>query len=160
MNKNANVELRRALGQFATGICVVCCEHEGVSYGMTINSFSSVSLEPALILWSIKVDSYCFGIFSKAEKFSINILSASQSEIAKEYAKRGDHVANAAHTLKGFQGIPYIDQSICTFFCEKWRVVGAGDHDILISLILHWSSLEHSSPAIFYKGAYYVIEGI
>ena len=81
---------RRALGNFATGVTIMTAQNEqGERVGVTANSFNSVSLDPALILWSIDKKSSSFDIFQQASHFAVNILSAAQIELSNKFASRG-----------------------------------------------------------------------
>ena len=85
-------QFRDALGEFATGVCIATAAPAGSEpIGMTINSFSSVSLDPPLVLWSIHNSSDCFQKFDVSETFSISVLSQAQQDLSNHYAKPGDH---------------------------------------------------------------------
>src|ERR1700739_3007947 len=89
-------QYRNALGRFTTGVCVVSAiGHSRAPIGMTINSFSSLSLEPSLIQWSIKKHSLCYPLFAELDSYSISVLSDKQAHISHRYAKAGDHVMHA-----------------------------------------------------------------
>ncbi|HAK32377.1 MAG TPA: flavin oxidoreductase, partial [Acinetobacter radioresistens] len=82
---------RRALGNFATGVTVMTAQNsQGEKVGVTANSFNSVSLDPALILWSIDKNSSSYRIFSQASHFAVNILSAAQIEFSNNFARRAE----------------------------------------------------------------------
>lgn len=145
--------LRSALGQFSTGVCVVCAnDSNGQLSGMTINSFASVSLEPALILWSIQNDSQCFDLFTKAENFTISVLSDQQQELSNYYATPGNQTVLAEHlneqlTIKG---------AIASFHCKAYNTVAGGDHEIIIGEVEAVTQTE-GKPLLFFGGAYQAI---
>lgn len=151
-------DFRNALGKFATGICVVCgTTREGVAVGMTINSFASVSLNPALVLWSIKNNSISHRIFSQLERYSINVLAESQRDISNFYAKPGDHVMSVDHLGFSPEGIPCINDAIARFDCLHWRSYSAGDHDVIIAEVIGYRSETDRVPAIYFEGTYHTI---
>lgn len=151
---NNQVELRNALGNFATGVCVVVAENEDHQYvGMTINSFSSVSLDPSLVLWSIKRESHSYSLFSQAEKYVINVLSNDQRAISSKYARYGDHLIGDDEIL--MNGVtPVIRGSISYFECKKWCSLEAGDHDVLIGKVNKFDARWDQEPLIFFNGQY------
>ena len=92
----STLDFRNALGSFATGVTVVTAlGRNGQKVGMTANSFNSVSLDPALVLWSIGRDTNCFDDFMAAEAFAIHVLAEDQQELSNRFAKTGtDRFAN------------------------------------------------------------------
>ena len=85
-------EFRDAMGSFATGVCVITANPEGYEpFGMTVNSLASLSLEPALLLWSLQNNSECLPAFEKADKFAVNILTTDQQDLSNYYAKKANH---------------------------------------------------------------------
>ena len=92
-------EFRNALGCFATGVCVITADPDGWQpFGVTVNSFASVSLDPPLVLWSLQNDSEMYEAWEKTGRFAVNILRSDQQELSNQYAKKGDHVH--VHNLK------------------------------------------------------------
>ena len=122
-------EFRDALGQFATGVCVITANPEGWEpFGLTVNSFASVSLEPPLILWSLQSDSEMIEAFNKAERFTVNILRAEQEELSTQYAIKGDHILTAEHFELGSGGTPVMPATLVSLECEiEARHPGGGN---------------------------------
>ncbi|MCR8924277.1 flavin reductase family protein [Dasania sp. GY-MA-18] len=146
---------RKALGKFPTGVCVVAAEPEGEApFGMTINSFSSVSLDPPLVLWSIQNNSECFPLFEKAATFSINILADDQQDISNTYAKKGSHELAAEHFHMGAANMPVINGAIASFECKVWARYPGGDHVILVGEVVEMEEGELKKPILFHDGAY------
>ncbi len=95
-------ELRNALGRFATGVCIVTTVSDTQqALGMTANSFSSVSLDPPLVLWSLQNNSDVYDVFSRPRHFAINILSKEQQAHSNQYARKGQHGLDPAHYRPG-----------------------------------------------------------
>ncbi len=154
MSENEKV-FRNILGRFATGVCVVSTLNSNAEpVAMTINSFTSVSLNPSLILWSLKKDSFCYSIFLKAQEYSVSVLSSEQIAISNKYAKIGDHIMDRDDYAISSRGIPYIKDSMANFECSHWDVHSAGDHDILVAEVIEFGSTVVDNPLIFYGGQY------
>ena len=151
MNTNA---YRSALGKFATGVCVVTGVRDGKKLGMTINSFSSVSLDPSLVLWSLKKDAATYDLFSSLDDYVINVLSEGQEDISSKYARFGDHVMDEDDFTMSTEGLPIVSGSISFFICKKWSVLEAGDHEILIGSVSRYGIFSEENPLLFYKGKY------
>lgn len=148
-------KLRDAFGSFATGVCVVTTMPlRGEPIGMTINSFSSVSLEPPLVLWSIQNNSECFDVFDDTEKFAINILSSAQQAHSASYARKGEHVLNAADYRLGRTGSPILRDALTSFECRVWARYPGGDHLIIVGEVLEFTTRPTGRPLLFYKGGY------
>ncbi len=148
-------KFRDALGHFATGICVatVASEREA-PIGMTINSFSSVSLEPPLVLWSIQYNSECFASFEAVDKFALNVLSSEQEALSKAYSKKGEHELASAHYHLGRTGSPLIRDAMACFECRVWARYPGGDHLIIVGEVLEFTTRATRKPLLFYKGKY------
>lgn len=123
---------RRALGQFGTGVTVVTTTHKGARYGVTSNSFASVSLEPPLVLWSIKKTSQSYDAFTRAERFAINILSVEQSAISGVFAKSGGDKFAGLDWRPDRGGAPLLAGTAAAFSCRTWATFDGGDHTIIV----------------------------
>lgn len=129
-------ELRQAFSTFMTGVTVVTAlDTEGNPVGFTANSFSSVSLDPPLLLVCPGKSMHLFEVFSECEHFAVNILSECQQDISNTFATdSGDRFARVKWT-KDDNGCPLIDGVAATFSCKTFQRVDAGDHIILIGEI-------------------------
>ncbi len=149
-------EFRNALGRFATGVCVITAHTEDQKpFGMTVNSFSSVSLGPPLVLWSLQKDSDCFTHFENTQHFSVNILSDDQQSESNQYAKKGDHALEEGTFRIGASGSPVLKTAMTTFECELDAVHDGGDHVIIVGRVVEMS--DHPAerePLVFYRGKY------
>lgn len=156
--------LRSAFGRFATGVCVVTVpdiNNSGQYLAMTINSFSSVSLEPALLLWSLQNSSEVFDSFSQAKYFSVSILSSAQQEISNLYAKKGDHLLQAVNAESVDNRFQVVAESLASFNCELDRLFEAGDHHLILGKILSFKTIDSTGaqiePLAFYQGKYSMV---
>lgn len=148
-------QYRNALGRFTTGICVVSAVSEAnAPIAMTINSFSSLSLKPSLVQWSIKKKSMCYPLFSRLDRYTISVLSDKQTHISQRYAKPGEHAMNPQDYSSSESGVPYIKGSLAHFVCKSWGQMEAGDHDILIATVEGFSSDAEGKPLVFFGGGY------
>lgn len=129
-------ELRKAFSTFMTGVTVVTTlDSEGSPVGFTANSFSSVSLDPPLLLVCPGKSMHLFEVFNECEHFAVNILSEFQQDISNTFATdSGDRFANIGWASDK-QGCPLIDGVAATFSCQTFRRVDAGDHIILMGQI-------------------------
>jgi flavin reductase (DIM6/NTAB) family NADH-FMN oxidoreductase RutF len=146
--------LRRCLGKFATGVTVVtCCNPDGDPRGITANSFSSVSLEPPLVLWNIAKVSNSLNAFLKAEFFAINVLNAEQQAQSAHFA-RSDHTLfeNVDYELNP-EGAPILPGSLAVFECRTHQVHDCGDHHIIVGEVLRFRN-EEGEPLLFFGGRY------
>lgn len=148
-------ELRNALGRFATGVCVITTvDAQGRAVGMTANSFSSVSLDPPLVLWSLQSGSDIYDTFAHPRRYAINVLSSEQMELSNQYAKKGDHVLDPAHYSPGRHGAPIIRNCLVSFECELDTTHEGGDHLIIIGRVKDVSSRPTGKPLLFHSGSY------
>ena len=148
-------EFRNALGRFTTGVCVVAAKIEGKpAFGMTINSFSSLSLDPPLVLWSLQNNSEMFQDWEAATHFSINILSLEQQAISNQYAKRGEHELLADHFSIGRTGNPVLRNCLANFECKVEKRIEGGDHLIYIGRVLEAYNSPTGKPLLFSGGKY------
>lgn len=146
---------RNALGQFATGVCVITAHPAGFKpFGMTVNSFASVSLEPALVLWSLQKNSDCLDAFTVADKFCVNVLTTDQKDLSGQYAKKGNHDLDEAHYRIGRTGNPVLRGALATFECTIWNRFDGGDHIILVGKVEEFSTNPNAKPLAFYAGQY------
>jgi len=147
-------DFRQALGQFATGVCLVTVDDSELGpLATTVNSFSSVSLDPPLVLWSIQNSSDHLAVYTECQHFGISVLSSEQGAVSSQYAQRGGHGAQAEHFTTGPQGEPKLINALAHFTCAAYAVHPGGDHHIIVGEVLQFESAE-AAPLIFYSGGY------
>lgn len=148
---------RRCLGQYGTGIAIITTEDEGRRAAVTVNSFTSVSLDPPLVLWSIAHTSRSRELFSSSGRFAVNILSAKQMDVSRHFSsKLEDKFADAAWAPGAF-GAPLLDGCLAHFECETYSLVDGGDHTIIIGLVKRASRFE-GEPLLFSQGQYSIAD--
>ena len=146
---------RNALGQFATGVTVVTTiDAEGNRIGMTANSFSSVSLDPMLVLWSIAKSSKVFREFNEAQHFAIHVLRAEQLPISNQFASPCEDRFAGVETVEGIGGVPLLTDYCALFECELEARHEGGDHNILVGRVLNFQNRSETTPLIFHAGRY------
>lgn len=147
-------DLRRAFGNFATGVTIVTTlDSEGDPCGFTANSFTSVSIEPPLLLVSIAKSAHGCPIFTASRGFAVNILARSQRDLSSRFASAGTNKFAKLDWQAAVSGSPVIDGVVAWFDCEHFEQIDAGDHIILIGKVLQYSH-NTDTPLGFCRGAY------
>ena len=150
--------LRNALGRFATGVTIVTClDAQGQAIGLTANSFNSLSLEPALVLWSLRQTSPSLAAFSRASHYAINVLGEAQVELSRRFASpQLDKFADGPWGA-GVGGVPLLGACAATFECEALSHQTAGDHLLFIGRVLRFN--ESSVPPLLFQAGHYRMLG-
>jgi flavin reductase (DIM6/NTAB) family NADH-FMN oxidoreductase RutF len=143
-------ELRKGFSSFATGVTVITClDAEQNAHGITISSFNTVSLEPPLILWSLKKQSRLMPHFEVGHKQLIHVLERSQEAMAMHFATVKEHqFENIAHKMTA-SGLTQIEGCTAYFECETVSVHTGGDHNIIIATVINLKHSPESQPLIF-----------
>ena len=151
---HSTTELRKALGQFATGVTVVTARAaDGSPDGITVNSFASVSLEPPLVLWCLGLGAASYDTFRLSSKHMINVLAAEQVEIARHFATRGGRRFDGLQWSATDNGLPRLDG------CIGWFEVGIrsrheeGDHLVLVGRIESFE-IAGGRPLLFFDSQF------
>ena len=154
MDPAHELDLRRSLGRFATGVTVVtCCAPDGRPCGITANSFSSVSLDPPLVLWNIAKVSNSLEAYLAAERFAVHVLTAGQQDIAEHFA-RTDHTRyNGIEHSVSEQNVPILPGVLARFDCRTREIHDGGDHHIIVGEVEAHSASE-GAPLLFFGGEY------
>lgn len=145
---------------FATGVTVVTTHVDGHDYGMTCNSFNTVSLDPAMVLWSVRKTSLSHDAFLKSGHYMVNVLAAHQKELAMRFAT-GDQTARFAALLleRGQQQSPRLPGALAWFDCQVAQVVSAGDHDILIGQVIDFG-VQHGQGLAYAQRSFGVVAAL
>lgn len=150
----AKPELRHAFGRFPTGIAVITTlDEDGRPYGITVNSFASVSMSPPMLSWNVIRGSRAHTTIRQAHRFVVNILSQSQRHVAQQMASRMDDRFEGIEVRSSNWGLPVIKDTLATFECEVHAMVEAGDHDIVLGTIEHFEHRE-GPPLVYWQGRY------
>jgi len=144
--------LREALGSFPTGVAVVTTlGDEGAPLGLTVNSFNSVSLDPALVLWSLALSSPSIEAFRKHGAFAINILRKDQGELCMRFARPADDKFKGVEWTSGYKGVPVLEGAVVTLECETYQIVEGGDHEVYMGTVKQIHKTD-SAPLVYHRG--------
>ncbi|OUM00807.1 flavin reductase [Variovorax sp. JS1663] len=150
---------RQLLGCFPTGVAVITTRTpDGKPAGLTCNSFSSVSLEPPLVLFSLRHASRLLDTFQQADRFAINILSDRQDALSGRFASsRIEDKFEGIDWHPGLLDMPLIDECLASFECSVFARHEAGDHTVFIGEVRHMGAGAADQALVFYKGAYMML---
>lgn len=140
--------LRDAFGRFATGVTIVTAMSEDGPVGITANSFSSVSLDPPMVLWSPSKTSRRFPYFDGAEHFAIHVLAAEQDELCWGFAKDAFALKDIPHDVNA-EGVPVLRNTLARFECKQADKFEGGDHRIILGEVLRAEMREGEALAFF-----------
>tara|TARA_B100000674_G_scaffold70389_1_gene48605 strand:- start:426 stop:893 length:468 start_codon:yes stop_codon:yes gene_type:complete len=144
--------LRKTLGKYSTGVTVVTSiDNHRNPIGMTVNSFTSVSLQPALVLWCIDKKQPSYNSFMNAEGYAVNILSKDQNDICYKFASQLDNKFENVDWKISENGFPLVKNSLAWFDCKKWNYYSGGDHQILVGEVTSFDSFE-LEPLTYWNG--------
>jgi flavin reductase (DIM6/NTAB) family NADH-FMN oxidoreductase RutF len=147
-------DFRNALGTYATGVTIITAiAADGKPYGLTCNSFASVSLNPPLVLWSLGLYSTSLGVFQNASHFAINVLGASQQALANKFAKSTEDKFVGVEWTPGLGSAPLLTESVATFQCRAANRYYGGDHVIFLGAVEAYS-YNRNEPLLFAHGGY------
>lgn len=148
-------DFRKALSKFPTGVTIITTrDSSGNPVGMTASSFNSLSIDPALVLWSIDKNAFGLEYYKNSKYFAINILSAGQVETSNKFARRGEDKFSNTDIFDDDYGSPIIKENIAWFQCKTWNVYEGGDHFIIIGEVKKYSYRDDDSSLVFYNGHY------
>ena len=149
---------RNALGRFTTGVTIVTClDTAGEPVGLTANSFNALSLDPPLVLWSLRVASPSMAAFEAAPRFAINVLAESQVELSRRFATRSENRFADLPWAAGEHGSPVLAGCAAVFECETLSHQIAGDHRLFIGRVLACS--ESPLPPLLFQAGHYRLLG-
>jgi len=146
--------LRRALGRFATGVTLVTTtDADGSPIGLTVSSFNALSLEPPLVLWSLRRASPSLGVFAAARHFAVNVLGETQVELSRRFASSVSDKFATGTWSRGLGGVPVLAGCAAVFECEREAAHEGGDHVVFVGRVLRLSE-QALAPLVFQGGHY------
>ncbi len=148
------VDFRAVLGRYATGVAVVTAMTPAGPVGMTVNSFSSVSLDPPLVLFCVRQGSTLRTAFTDSAAFAVNVLRDGQRDVARRFATRGTDRFGSAWYRRGVGGAPVLPSVLAVIECATERIVTAGDHEIVIGRVEAVDADTAADPLLYFEGAY------
>jgi flavin reductase (DIM6/NTAB) family NADH-FMN oxidoreductase RutF len=147
-------QFRRACGRFATGVAVASAmDPEGTPHGLTVSSFTSVSLSPPMVLICLGHAVTSIDIFRASRHFGLSVLFDHQREISDRFARKGEDRFDGLRWEAGATGVPLLTDVLAQMECEVERRVAAGDHDIFIGRMLR-ARIAEGEPLIYFAGQY------
>jgi flavin reductase (DIM6/NTAB) family NADH-FMN oxidoreductase RutF len=147
-------DFRNALGTYATGVTIITASgSDGKPYGLTCNSFASVSLNPPLVLWSLVLYSSSLSVFQNAGHFAVNVLGASQQALANKFAKSSEDKFVGVEWTPGVGNAPLLKDSVANFQCRAVNRYYGGDHVIFLGAVEAYA-YNRNEPLLFARGAY------
>ena len=147
--------LRNALGRFATGVAIVTAiDPDGQPIGLTVNSFSAVSLDPALVLWCLDNGSHSLEAFRRASHHAINILAAEQMDLSNRFATWPVDRFAGLPWQAGLGGAPVFPGCCAVFEVANQSQVAGGDHTIFIGQVERYTDNPTPAPLLFHAGQY------
>ncbi len=145
---------RDALGTFVTGVTIVTARDErGQPFGLTANSFNSVSLDPPMVLWSLSLQSRTLPVFRDAENWAVHVLAADQQDMSDRFARPGEDKFAGLTATDGPEGAPLIEGCAARFGCRARFEYEGGDHAIFLGEVVDFDRRE-AEPLIYHGGSY------
>ena len=149
--------LRQVLGRFATGVAIVTCRDAGgQAVGLTCKSFNALSLDPPLVLWSLRKASPSLQAFMTGRHFAVNILAEAQVDLSRRFASRQADKFAAGQWVDGRGGAPLLGGAAAVLECERTLQQEAGDHVLFIGRVVRLADLE-LPPLVFHGGHYHLL---
>jgi flavin reductase (DIM6/NTAB) family NADH-FMN oxidoreductase RutF len=153
--------LRQAMRYWATGVTIVTAAYDGIQHGMTVSSFTSVSLTPAQVLISLAQNTRTHDLISRSHHFGITILDSSQVELSDRFAGRVPDELDRLTDVETFtliSGTPLIKAGLAQIDCHVVTTLGSGTHTILIGEVLSAQSGESGNPLLYFNRNYYEVK--
>jgi flavin reductase (DIM6/NTAB) family NADH-FMN oxidoreductase RutF len=149
-------EIHKALGSFATGVTVITTRVGGRFYGLTANSFTSVSLAPPVLLFCIGRSRHSYGAFAVTCTFTVNVLNSMQSDLSDRFATSGDDKWRELLYVEDDLGNAMFPDSVAVFSCAKRQTIESGDHLIVLGEVLGFRQNAVLDPLVYCRGQYCV----
>lgn len=147
---------KEALSGFASGVCVVTTQSKmGDLTGVTISSFSSLSLEPPMVLFCLNDKAESKNSFLKNDSFNVHVLNAAQKDLSETFAKKHGNRWEGVDFERFDDGKIIFKGALVNLFCQKKECFAGGDHTIFTGQVLHVSSMEKGSPLIYFQRGYH-----
>jgi flavin reductase (DIM6/NTAB) family NADH-FMN oxidoreductase RutF len=147
-------EFRHACGRFASGVTIATVvDRDGVPHGLTVSSFTSVSLSPPLVSICLGHAVSLIDTFRAASHFGINILAEEQQELSQHFARKGHDRFQGIPWAPGTTGAPLLEGVLAAIECEVYQFVPMGDHDILVGQMVG-TQVREGNPLLHFRGSY------
>ena len=151
-------QFRDVMGTFTTGVTIITTLEKKIPYGITANSFTSVSLSPPLVMFCLGKSSTNFDAFMNSDCFAVNILTAKQDALSAHFATfEGDRFDGLNYSTWE-TGAPILENVVSAIDCRREATHDAGDHVIMVGLVVRAEVQNQSSPLLYFKGGYERLE--
>ena len=147
-------EFRHATGSFATGVAVVTTEVDGRRHGLTANSFTSVSLDPPLVLFCLARNAGSLDAFAACSSFAINILGRDQEDVSRRFATPSPDKFDGVEVRRGQTGSPLLERCHAVLECRPEQIHEAGDHVIVLGRV-EAIEVHDGDPLVFHRSRYW-----
>ena len=145
-------DLRDAMSRFLTGVTIVTTRGlDGLPYGLTVNSFNSVSLDPPLVLWSLDLRHDKAELFRRSGGFTVNIMAGDSTDLIRRFAASDAERFTNTDWHEGRIGQPILDSALASMECRLWAEYPGGDHVIFVGEVIDIRTRD-GQPAAYYKG--------
>lgn len=146
---------RKALGGFGTGVALVAAhDAQGRAHGMIINSLTSVSLNPPIVLWCLANASQAFEVFTTCPSFSINILGAGDEALVQQFSKKGDRIIPPEQYCTVETGAPVLAAAVATLDCRIRDRIQMGDHEVIFGDVAAYKADADIDALGFFRGRF------
>jgi len=148
-------DFRRACGRFATGVTIASImDGEGIPHGLTVSSFTSVSLDPPLVLIALGHSASVMAAFRSASFFAVNVLSAGQRALSERFARQGHDRFGGLPWHAGETGVPLLDGTLAEIECSIQHRFTTGDHDLIVGEMVR-AVVHEGDPLVYFRGRYH-----
>lgn len=150
-------DFRKIMGRFTTGVAIITTHYQGKPVGVTINTLTSVSLDPPLVLFCLGKKRHVYPAFLESTHCAIHILSSSQKDICKSFAHSLSHPWDGLTYETSTKGCPLIPNSLGILHCRRQETYEGGDHIIFLNHVedIHWEETgEEKSPLVYFQGTF------
>jgi flavin reductase (DIM6/NTAB) family NADH-FMN oxidoreductase RutF len=152
-------DYRHVVSRFATGVTVVSTVLDGVRYGLTVNSFTSVSLDPLLVLFCCEIDCEFHAPLLAAGRWGVSVLSDAQAEESAWFAIRGQPGVDQFAARSGVRtgpalGVPLLSEALATFECRTWTTYEGGDHTVVLGEVIDATTRADGDPLLYFGSHY------
>jgi flavin reductase (DIM6/NTAB) family NADH-FMN oxidoreductase RutF len=150
-------QLRQVMGHFATGVTIITTfNKDGQMHGLTANAFTSVSLEPPLLLISVDKKAESYPAFEESKVFTVNILADEQEALSRKFAVSGGNKFEGVAYRRGANGAAILDGTLAHIECTLYAAYEGGDHSLYLGEIQE-AEVREGKPLVFYRGGYRAI---
>jgi flavin reductase (DIM6/NTAB) family NADH-FMN oxidoreductase RutF len=150
---------RRALGGFGTGVALVAAyDAHGRAHGLIINSLTSVSLQPPIVLWCLANSCAAFDVFTRAETFSLNILQSADEPLARQFSARGDRIIPAEQIVTLATGAPVLADAVASLDCRLRQRLEMGDHEVIFADVAAHRADAAADALGYFRGRYVTLK--